>query len=129
MEGTYEEEISYLSGIVSAQGVRFIPVSLTATRAPGLSVKVLNDNQHNKSNHLARKHPRKEAGPIRCPKIKHSSPARCAHVIRPTRVQLPALQPTNARFTPVKGTAFLKTRETVTKDTPLESIWCLLQVR
>ena len=68
---------------------------------------MLNGNQH-KSNHLACNHPRKEAGPIRRPKIKHSSPAHCAHVKRPTRVQLPALQPTNARFTPGRGSAFLK---------------------
>ena len=68
---------------------------------------MLNGNQH-KSKHLARNHPRKEASPFRRPKTKHSSSARCAHVKRLTRVQLPALQPTNARFTPGRGTAFLK---------------------
>ena len=37
----------------------------------------------------------------------HTSSARCSHMKRPTRVKLPALQPTNARFTPGRGTAFL----------------------
>ena len=46
--------------------------------------------------------------PIRRPRIKCSSPAHCAHAKRPTRVQLPVLQPTNARLTPGRGTAFLK---------------------
>ena len=50
----------------------------------------------------------KEASPIRRPGIKYSSPAHCAHVKRPTRVQLPELQPTNARLTLGRGTAFLK---------------------
>ena len=68
---------------------------------------MLNGNQH-KSNHLARKHPRTEASLIRRPKVKYSSPAHCAHVKRPTRVQLPALQATNARFTPGRGTSSLK---------------------
>ena len=75
--------------------------------APGLSVQVLNGNQH-KSNHLARNPPRTEASLIRHPKIKHSSPACFAHVKRPTRVQLPVLQLTNARLTPGRETAFLK---------------------
>ena len=57
-----------------------------------------------KSNHLARKHARKEPSPIRCPKPMYRSSVRCAHVKRPTRVQLPALQPTNARFAPGRGT-------------------------
>ena len=84
-------------------------LALRSPGAPGLSVQVLNGNgnQH-KSNHLALNHPRKEASPIHRPETKHRSPARCAHVKRPTRVQLPALQPTNARFTPGRGTAFLK---------------------
>ena len=74
---------------------------------PGLSVQMLNGNRH-KSNHLERSHPRKEASPIHRPKTKHNSPARYAHVKKSTRVQLPALQPINARFTPGRGTAFLK---------------------
>ena len=82
-------------------------VSLTVARAPGLSVQVLNAHRH-KSIHLARNHPRKEASPIHRPKTIHNSPARCAHVKRSTRVQLPALQPINVRFTPARGTAFLK---------------------
>ena len=52
---------------------------------------MLNRNRH-KSKHLAHNHPRKEASPIRRPKTKHCSPARCAHVKKTTRVQLPALQ-------------------------------------
>ena len=104
MEGTQEEQISYLSGDVPVECVRFILVSLTAARGPGT---VLNGNQH-KSNHLARNHSRKEASPIRRPKTRHSSPARCAHVKRPTRIQLSALKPTHARFTPGRGTTFLR---------------------
>ena len=38
-------------------------------------------------------------------------PAHCAHVKRPTRVQLPVLQPTNARLTPGRETAFLENSE------------------
>ena len=68
---------------------------------------MLNGNQH-KSNHLARTHPSKEASPICRPKIKYSLPAHCAHVKISTRVQLPVLQPTNAKFTAGRGTAFLK---------------------
>ena len=60
------------------------------------------------ANHLARHNPRKEASPIRRPGIKYSSPVHRAHVKRRTRVQLPVLQPTNARLTPGRGTAFLK---------------------
>ena len=72
-----------------------------------LSVQVPNGNQH-EENHLARHNPRKEASPIRRPGVKYSSPAHYAHVKRPTRVQLPVLQPTNARLTPGRGTAFFK---------------------
>ena len=71
--------------------------------APGLSVQVLNVNRH-RSKHMARNHPWKELSPIRRPK--HSSPAH-AHAKRPTRVQLPVLQPTNPRFTPGRETTFL----------------------
>ena len=74
--------------------------------APGLSVQVFNVNRY-RSNHLARSHPRKELSFIRHPKAIYSSSARYAHGKRPTRVQLPALQPTNARFTPGRGTASL----------------------
>ena len=70
-----------------------------------------------------------DGSPIRRPRIKYSSPAHCAYVKRPTRVQLQVLQPTNARFTPGREKTFSKTRETAAKDTPLESIWCLLQVQ
>ena len=96
-----EGQTSYLSGDVPVECVRRQP------GAPGLSVQVLNGNQH-KSNHLARNNPRKEDNPIRRPRIKYSSPAYCAHVKRPTRVQLPVLQATNARFTTGRGTSFLK---------------------
>ena len=87
--------------------MRLMPVSLTAARGPGLSVQVPNGNQH-EWNHLARHNPRKEASPIRRPGIKYSLPAHCAHVKRPTRVQLPDLEPINARLTPGRGTDFLK---------------------
>ena len=74
--------------------------------APGLSVHVFNVNQY-RSNHLARNHPRKEPGPIRRPKPIYISPAHYPRVKRSTKVQLPVLQPTNARSTPEGGTAFL----------------------
>ena len=74
--------------------------------APGLSVQVLNVNRL-RSNHLARKNPRKEPSPIRRPKPICSSFARCAHVKIPTRVTLPALKPTNERSTPGRKPAFL----------------------
>ena len=107
MEGTQEEQISYLSDEVPIECVLFMPVSLTKARGPVTICTVLNRNQH-KSNHLARNHPRKKASPIRRPKTKHSSSVRCARVKISTRVQLPALQPTNARFTPGRETSFLK---------------------
>ena len=99
----HTSQVTYPSNVcASCRSVRRRP------GAPGLSVQVLNGNQH-KSNHLARNNPRKKASPSRRPKIKYSSPAHCAHIKRPTKVQLPVLQPTNARFTPGRGTAFLKT--------------------
>ena len=52
--------------------------------------------------------PGRKSAPFAVPKPKHSSPVCCAHVKRPTRVQPPALQPTNASFTPGRGTTFLK---------------------
>ena len=107
MEGTQEGQTSYLSGDVPVECVGLMPASLTAAGGPGLSVQVLNGNLH-KSNHLARNNPRKEGSSIRRPRIKYSSPTRCAHVKRPTRIQLQVLQLTNVRFTPGRGTAFLK---------------------
>ena len=66
----------------------------------------LNGNRH-KLNHMGRNHPGKRPSPI-CPsKPIYSLSSRCTHVKRPTKVHLPALQPTNARFTPGRGTAFL----------------------
>ena len=105
--GTQKGQISYLSVDVPVECVRLMPISVTAARSPVLSVQVLNGNQH-KSNHLARNRPTKEASPIRRPNTKHSSPASCAHLKRPTKVQLPALHRTNAWFTPRRRTAFLK---------------------
>ena len=52
--------------------------------------------------------PSQEISLIRRPKIKYSSAAHCSHVKRSTRVQLLVLQPTEARFTPGRGTSFLK---------------------
>ena len=95
-----EEQHPYPSGGAPVKCVSFMP------GAPGLYVRVLNGNRH-WLNHLARNHPRKEPNPIRRPKLIYSSSARCAHVKRPTRVQLPGLQPTIARFTLGRGTAFL----------------------
>ena len=57
---------------------------------------------------VERLNPRKKASPIRRPGIKYSSPVHCAHVKRPTRLKLPVLQPTNARLTPGRGRASLK---------------------
>ena len=59
-----------------------------------------------RSKHLARNHPWQQLSPICHPKPIYSSLARCAHVKRHTRVQLPMLQPTNARSTLGTGTAF-----------------------
>ena len=98
--GTQDRQGPYISGDVPVECVRFMPVSLTtAARGPGnASVQALNGNRP-KSNHLvARNHPRKDASPICVP-----NPYTCAHEKRPTGVQLPALQPTNARFTPGRG--------------------------
>ena len=89
---------------------------------------VLNENRY-KSNHLARNHPRKEPSPIRRPKAINSSSLRCG-----TRKELPGYN--CQRYSPrtrglLRGgeQPSRKTRETVTKDTPLEFIRCLLQVR
>ena len=107
---------------------RHIPierVDFTVGRQPGeLSVQVLNVNRQ-RSNHLGK------LSPICRPKPIHSSSARNAHMKRPTRVQLPVLQPTNARLTPGRGAVLLTCHysEVVTKDTPLEPIRCLPQGR
>ena len=108
LDGAQEGRISYLSGDVPVKCVRLMPVSLTAARGPGTVCAGAQREPAHKSNHLARNNPRKEASPIRRPKVKQSSPAHCAHVKRPTRVQLPALQPINAKFTTGRGTVFLK---------------------
>ena len=68
-----------------------MPVSLTATRGPGTVCTG------------AQREPARVGPPGQ-----YSSPAYRAHVKIPTRVQLPVLQPTNARLTPGRGIAFLK---------------------
>ena len=99
MEGTKEGQISYLSGDVSVECMRFMPVSLTAARGPGT---VCTGAQRRTAQvEPLGEQPFQEGS-------QHSSPAHCAHVISPTRVQLPALQSTNARFTPGRRTAFWK---------------------
>ena len=96
--------------------------------APGLSVQVLNVNRH-RSNHMACNHPRKEPSPIHRPKPINTSCVRYAYVRGPTRVQLPALQPPTRGSLWGEGAAFLTKLGDPTKDTPLESIWHLPQVR
>ena len=98
-EGTQKGQTSYLSGDVPVECVRLMPASLTAVRGPGTvctgaqrepaQVEPLGAQQSQEGSQLY-------------------SPARCAHVKRPTRVQLQVLQLTNARFIPRWGTAFLK---------------------
>ena len=75
--------------------------------ALGLSVQVFNVNRH-RSDHSAPNHPRRQPSPIRRPKPIYSSSARYVHVKTSTGVQLPVLQPTNARFTSGRGLAYLK---------------------
>ena len=107
MEGTQERQILYLSGDVPVECMYLMSVSLTAARGLG-TVCTCSQREPAQVEPLARNHPRKKASPTRRPKTKYCSPAHCAHVKRSTRVQLPALKPTNVRFTPGRGTAFLK---------------------
>ena len=107
MEGTQEGQTSYLSGDVPVECVRLMPVSLTATRGPG-TVCTGAQREPVRVEPLGPPQSQEGSQPIRRPGIKYSSPAHCAHVKRPTRVQLPVLQPTNARLTPRRGTTFLK---------------------
>ena len=99
MEGTQEGQISYLSGDVPVECVRFMPVSLTTARGPGT---VCTGAQQGPA----------QVEPLGAQPFQegsqHSSRPHCAHVKSPTRVQLPALQSTNARFTPGRRTAFSK---------------------
>ena len=87
--------------------MRFIPVSLAVARGPG-TVGTDAQREQAQVEPLGAQPSQEGTSPIRCPKTKHSSLARYAHVKRPTRVQLPALQSTKARFTPGSRTAFLK---------------------
>ena len=91
--------MSSLSGDVPVERVRFMPVSLTAARGSGT---VCTGAQREP----AQVEPL-DAQPFQ-KGSRNSSPAHCAHVKRPTKIQLPALQPTNARFTPGRRTAFWK---------------------
>ena len=76
-----------------------MPVSLTAARGPGT---VCTGAQRRPAQvEPLGEQPFQEGS-------QHSLPAHCAHVKSPTRVQLPALQSTNARFAPGKRTAFWK---------------------
>ena len=99
--------VSNLSGDVSIECVRFMPVSWTTVRDSGtVCTSAQREPAHVEP--LGAQPSQKGSHPIHRSKTKHSSPARCAHVKRPTGVQRPALQPTNARFTPRRGTAFLQ---------------------
>ena len=60
-----------------------------------------------KLNHLARSHPRKALNFIRRPKPIYSSSFCCAHLKSPTRVQLPALHPTQREAYPGEGNILL----------------------
>ena len=107
MEGTQEGQTSYLSGHVPVECVRLLPVILTATRGPG-TVCAGAQREPAQVEPLGAQQSQEETSPIRRPRVKYSSPAHCTHMKRPTRVQLPVLQPTSARLTPGRGTAFLK---------------------
>ena len=67
---------------------------------------MLKANGH-KLNHLARSHPRKALNFIRRPKPIYSSSSCCAHLKSPTRVQLPALHPTQREAYPGEGNILL----------------------
>ena len=99
MEGTQEGQISYLAGDVPVEYVRFMPVSLAAASGPGT---VCTGAQRGPA----------QVEPLGAQTFQegsqHSSPPHCAHVKSPTRVQLPVLQSTNARFTPGRGSTFWK---------------------
>ena len=121
MEGTQEGQTSYLSGDVPVECVPFMPVSLTATRGPGT---VCTGAQREPARVEPPGPPQSQEGsqpysPSRnqiqftcplCPREKtyQGTAASAAALKRRTRVQLPVLQPTNARLTPGRGTAFLK---------------------
>ena len=106
MKGIQGGQSPSLLDDVPVEYVGFIPISSTVARVPSLFMQELNGNRQ-KLNHMGRNHPGKRPSPI-CPsKPIYSLSSRCTHVKRPTKVHLPALQPTNARFTPGRGTAFL----------------------
>ena len=82
VEGTQEGKMSYLSVDVLVECVRLMPVSLTAARGPGT---VCTGAQREPAQVEPLGAPSSQEV-IRPPKIKHSSPAHCAHMKRPTRV-------------------------------------------
>ena len=91
--------MSSLSGDVPVERVPFMLVSLTADRGPG-TVCIGAQREPAQVEPLGAQPFQKGS--------RHSSPAHCAHVKSTTRVQLPALEPINARFTPRRRTAFWK---------------------
>ena len=107
MEGTQEGQTSYLSGDVLVECVPLMPVSLTAIRGPGTVCK---GAQREPERVEPPGPPQSQEGsqPYSPSRNQIQFTCHCAHVKRRTRIQLPVLQPTNARLTPGRGTAFLK---------------------
>ena len=103
MEGTQKEQSPYLSGDVPVECVGFVPVSSTTARGPG-TVCTGAQREPARVEPLGAQ-PTQEGTQPHSPF--HTPSARCSHMKRPTKVQLPALQTTNARFTPGRGTTFL----------------------
>ena len=102
-----EGQTSYLSGDVPVECVRLMPVNLTATS--GLRT-ACTSAQREPARVEPPGLPQSQEGnqPFSPYRNQIQFTLHCAHVIRLTRVQLPVLQPTNARLPPGRGTAFLK---------------------
>ena len=88
------------------QSLNHSPVSSTAARGPG-TVCAGDQREPAQGESLGAQPSQEGTQPYSLQTHIHSSSARCAHVKRSTRVQLPALKFAIARFIPGRGTAFL----------------------
>ena len=104
MEGPQEEQTSYLSGNVPVECVRLMPVSLTATRGPGT---VCTGAQREPARVEPPGLPQSQEGSQPYSPSRNQIQFTCPRE-KIIRVQLPLLQPTNARLTPGRGTTFSK---------------------